>query len=61
MQDSMNKFMKVGLIDFMTYPQVIKKGGLILETLQKIAEDNFFTAVKVSWIKDTKVREKAKN
>lgn len=60
MQESMYKFMKVGLIHFMAYPQVMKGEGPILETLQKIAEDDFFTAVEVSWIKDEKVRNKAK-
>ena len=60
MQDSMYRFMKVGLIHFMAYPQVMKGEGPILETLQKIAEDDFFTAVEVSWIKDEKVRNKAK-
>ena len=60
MQESMYKFMKVGLIHFMAYPQVMRGEGPILETLQKIAEDDFFTAVEVSWIKDDKVREKAK-
>ena len=60
MQDSIYKFMKVGIIHFMAYPQVMKGEGPILETLQKIAEDDFFTAVEISWIKDAKVREKAK-
>lgn len=60
MQESMYKFMKVGLIHFMAYPQAMKGEGPILETLQKIAEDDFFTAVEVSWIKDEKVRSKAK-
>ncbi len=60
MQDSMYKFMKVGLIHFMAYPQVMKGEGPILETLQKIAEDDFFTAVEISWINDTQVRQKAK-
>jgi sugar phosphate isomerase/epimerase len=60
MQESMYKFMKVGLIHFMAFPQVMRGEGPILETLQKIAEDDFFTAVEVSWIKDAKVREKAK-
>ena len=60
MQDSIYKFMKVGLIHFMAYPETMKGEGPILETLQKIAEDDFFTAVEVSWIKDVKVREKAK-
>jgi hypothetical protein len=56
----MYKFMNVGLIHFMAYPQVMRGEGPILETLQKIAEDDFFTAVEVSWIKDVKVRQKAK-
>ena len=56
----MYKFMKVGLIHFMAYPQLIKGEGPILETLQKIAQDDSFTAVEVSWIKDAKVRQKAK-
>jgi len=60
MQDSIYKFMKVGLIHFMAYPETMKGEGPILETLQKIAEDDFFTAVEVSWIKDAEVREKAK-
>ena len=60
MQESMYKFMKVGLIHFMAYPQVMRGKGPILETLQKIAEDDFFTAVEVSWIKDEEVRDKAK-
>lgn len=60
MKESIYKFMKVGLIHFMAYPQVMKGEGPVLETLQKIAEDDFFTAVEVSWIKDAKVRQKAK-
>lgn len=60
MQGPIYKFMKVGLIHFMAYPQTMKGEGPILETLQKIAEDDFFTAVEVSRIKDVKVREKAK-
>jgi len=60
MQESMYKFMKVGLVHCMAYPQVMKGEGPILETLQKIAEDDFFTAVEVTWIKDAKVREEVK-
>ena len=32
MQESMYKFMKVGLIHFMAYPQVMRGEGPILET-----------------------------
>ena len=61
MQESMYKFMKVGIIHFMAYPQTMKGDGPILETLKKIAEDDFFTAVEVAWIKDPDVRGKAKD
>jgi len=60
MQEQMYKYMKVGLIHFMAYPETIKGEGPILETLQKIAEDDFFTAVEISWIKDEETREKVK-
>jgi len=45
----------------MAYPQIASGQGPILETLQKIAEDDFFTAVEISHIKDEKIRNKAKN
>ncbi len=61
MQESIYKFMKVGIIHFMAYPQVMKGEGPILETLQKIAEDDFFTAVEVTWMKDPEIRGKAKD
>ena len=60
MYESIYKFMKVGIIHFMAYPQTMKGEGPILETLQKIAEDDFFTAVEVTWMKDAAIRQKAK-
>jgi len=53
--------MKVGIIHFASYPEVMKGEGPILETLQKIAEDDFFTAVEVTWMKDPEIRQKAKD
>jgi len=60
MQESIYKFMKIGIVYFMAYPETMMGEGPILETLQKIAEDDFFTAIEVSWIKDKKIREKVK-
>ena len=56
MKNSMYKFMKIGLVHSMAYPKTMKGKGPILETLQKIAADDFFTAVEISWIKDNKIR-----
>jgi sugar phosphate isomerase/epimerase len=60
MNESLHKYMKVGLIHFMAYPSCIKGEGPIEETLRKIALDDYFDAVEVSWIKDKNVRERAK-
>lgn len=60
MQDSMYKYMKVGIIHFMAYPSVIKGEGPVAETLAKIAADDYFTAVEITWIKDLDEKEKAK-
>ncbi|MDD5687235.1 MAG: sugar phosphate isomerase/epimerase [Elusimicrobia bacterium] len=60
MEKNWNDFMKVGVIHFMAYPQTMKGEGQILETLKKICDDGFFTAVEISWIKDDKTRESVK-
>lgn len=60
MKESMYEYMKVGIIHFMAYPQVIKGEGPILETLAKIAEDDYFSAVEVTWMKDAGVRSQAR-
>jgi sugar phosphate isomerase/epimerase len=60
MKESMHKFMKVGLIHFMAFPNTIKGEGPIEETMKKIAVDDYFDAVEITWIKDEKVRENVK-
>ena len=61
MKDSMHKYFRIGLIHFMAYPSTIKGEGDILGTLKKIAVDDYFDAVEVTWIKDADVRAKAKS
>jgi len=58
--ESIYKYADVGLIHFMAYPQCIKGEGPILETLAKICEDDYFTLVEITWIKDPEVRKAAK-
>jgi sugar phosphate isomerase/epimerase len=60
MNESIHKYMKVGLIHFMAYPNCIKGEGPIEETLRKIALDDYFDAVEISWIKDKDVRTRTK-
>jgi sugar phosphate isomerase/epimerase len=56
----MYKYMKVGLIHFMAYPSTIKGEGPIAETIKKIAVDDYFNAIEVSWMKDPEVRKQVK-
>ncbi|OGS22654.1 MAG: xylose isomerase [Elusimicrobia bacterium RIFOXYA2_FULL_39_19] len=60
MKDSIHDYMKVGIIHFMIYPETMKGEGPILETLEKICKDDFFSAIEISWMKDAEVRKKAK-
>jgi sugar phosphate isomerase/epimerase len=60
MNESIRKYMKVGLIHFMAYPSVIKGEGPIEETFRKIAVDDYFDVVEITWIKDPEVRKKVK-
>lgn len=60
MTESWNKYMNVGTIHFMSFPEVMKGEGPVTETLKKILANDFFTAVELTRIKDEKVREEAK-
>ncbi len=60
MQESIFNYMKVGLIHFMAYPETVKGEGPILETVGKIARDDYFNAIEITTIKDPNVRRKVK-
>lgn len=60
MNESMRRYMKVGLIHFMAYPSVIKGEGPIEETFKKIALDDYFEVAEITWIKDPETRKKVK-
>lgn len=60
MNESIYKYMKVGIIHFMAYPSTIKGEGPVLETIKKLAADEYFNALEISWIKDENVRKQVK-
>lgn len=61
MYESMHKFIKVGIIHFMAFPSTMRGEGPILETVTKIAADDYFDAIEISWIKDANVRKQVKS
>lgn len=60
MKESIHKYFKVGLISFMAYPSTLRgTDENVVKFLKKIAVDDYFDAVEVSWIKDEALRTKA--
>jgi hypothetical protein len=49
MIEPINKYAKIGLIHFMAYPSTIKGEGPIEETIRKIAVDDYFDAIEVTF------------
>jgi sugar phosphate isomerase/epimerase len=60
MNVSWKKYMKVGLVHFMAFPQTLKGEGPVLDTLEKVLSDDFFDVVEITTIKDPEVRQQAK-
>lgn len=60
MNESMYKYCKPGLIHFMAFPATMKGEGPIVETVKRIACDDYFTAIEVTWMKDLEVRKEVK-
>jgi len=62
MQDSIYKYMKIGIVHFMAFPEgdSLHGNGPIAETVKKIATDDFFTAIELTWVSDEDEKEKVK-
>lgn len=60
MESSMYAKMRVGIVHFKAFPGMETGVGPIAETLEKICEDEFWTAVEVGWMKDFRVRNTAR-
>ena len=57
---SIYRFMKLGIVHFKAFPECVRGEGPYIETLKKIVEDDFWTAVEVGMVSDVKVRNEAR-
>jgi sugar phosphate isomerase/epimerase len=58
-RESIHKYYNVGLIAFMAYPQLMNgEDPDTLGCIKKIACDDYFDAIEVTWIKDSNARER---
>jgi len=48
---------KVGIVQFMIYPSVMKGEGPVVETITKIASDDFFGSMEITHVADPEARK----
>jgi sugar phosphate isomerase/epimerase len=59
MIESIRAHCHVGIVHPMIFPETASGEGPVLETIERILADDYFTAIEVTWIKDPEVRQKA--
>jgi sugar phosphate isomerase/epimerase len=52
MNEPMRKYMRVGLVHFMAYPATIKGEGPVVETIRKVAVDDYFDVIEMTTVKN---------
>ena len=57
MLENIHRYMKLGIVHFMAYPETMKGTGPILESVLALARDDYFDAIEVTWIQDDQVRK----
>lgn len=60
MNESMYKYMRIGLICSMAFSSIAKGEEPVAESLKKIATDEYFNAIEITWIKDENERKAVK-
>lgn len=60
MDTSWHGICTISIVHFMAYPETMKGEGPIIETVTKIAKDDFFTGIEITWIKDSVVRKEVR-
>lgn len=60
MQRPWESVLTLSVVHFMAFPDCIRGTGAIVETLTRLAMDDFFGAAEITWIKDDDEREQVR-
>jgi len=56
-----SKYCTMSIVHFMAFPETSGGLGPIVESVTKIAEDDFFDAIEIAWIKDSAARREVRD
>lgn len=56
MRDPLSSYMRVGIVHFMAFPAAASGEGAIAPGVERIATDDFFESIEVTWVKDPEER-----
>ena len=58
MDSNWRRYMDLGVVQYVSFPQVIAGTGPVVETMQRVLADEFFSAIEITWIRDEQVKRK---
>jgi hypothetical protein len=56
MESNWRRHMDLGVVQYVSFPQVIAGTGPVLETIQRVLTDEFFSAIEITWMEDERVK-----
>jgi hypothetical protein len=56
MESNRRRYMDLGVVQYVSFPQVIAGTGPVLETIRRVLTDEFFSAIEITWIEDGRVK-----
>jgi sugar phosphate isomerase/epimerase len=58
MERNRRRYLDLGVVQYVSFPGVIEGSGPVLETIQRVLTDEFFSAIEITWIKDEEVKRR---
>lgn len=60
MNEAITRYMRMGTVHFMSYPEVLSDESRIVPTLQKLLADEYFSVMEIAHIKNPEIRAQVK-
>ncbi|MDH4207940.1 MAG: hypothetical protein OEV76_03610, partial [Anaerolineae bacterium] len=56
MESNWRRHMDLGVVHYVSFPQVIAGTGPVVETIRRVLADEFFSAIEITYIEDEGVK-----